>query len=47
MDSDEHGFFGGARTFLSAASPEYAQGSDSLLSWAKHVAADKNVRVPH
>src|ERR1035437_158907 len=38
--------FGGARTFLSAASPEREHGSDLLPASAKHVAADRNVRAP-
>src|ERR1017187_2120727 len=36
----------GARTFLSAASPEYEEGSDWFLASAKHIAADRNVRAP-
>src|ERR1035437_4662450 len=38
--------YSGARTFLSAASPECRHGSDLLPLSAKHVAADRNVRAP-
>jgi hypothetical protein len=38
--------FNGARTFLSAAFPKCEQGSDLLPVFAKHVAADRNVRAP-